>query len=56
MKNTRLNITNRKGLKLKFIGNLDSKQKERLKEIASRCPVHKTIASEVIFNNEIIEA
>lgn len=42
--------------KLKFIGNLDLKQKERLKEIASRCPVHKTIASEVIFNTEIIEA
>lgn len=40
--------------KLKFIGNLDQDQKERLKEIASRCPVHKTLASEVIFNTEII--
>ncbi|RKE98433.1 bifunctional alpha/beta hydrolase/OsmC family protein [Ichthyenterobacterium magnum] len=42
--------------KLKFIGNLDDSQKQRLKEIASRCPVHKTIASEVIFNTEIINA
>ena len=42
--------------KLKFVGNLDIQQKERLKEIASRCPVHKTIASEVVFNTQIIEA
>lgn len=40
--------------KLKFVGNLDSAQKERLKEIASRCPVHKTIASEVVFDTQII--
>lgn len=41
--------------KLKFVGNLDTTQKERLKEIASRCPVHKTIASEVIFETQIIK-
>lgn len=41
--------------KLKFVGNLDASQKERLKEIASRCPVHKTIASEVIFNTQVIQ-
>lgn len=41
--------------KLKFVGNLDAAQKERLKEIASRCPVHKTIASEVIFETKIIQ-
>lgn len=41
--------------KLKFVGQLDATQKERLKEIASRCPVHKTIASEVIFETEIIK-
>ena len=40
--------------KIKFIGNLDEKQKQRLKEIASKCPVHKTIASEVIFETNII--
>ncbi|RNC87684.1 MAG: alpha/beta fold hydrolase [Winogradskyella sp.] len=40
--------------KLKFVGNLDDQQKERLKEIASRCPVHKTIASEVIFDTKVI--
>lgn len=41
--------------KLKFVGNLDDTQKQRLKEIASRCPVHRTIASEVLFNTEIID-
>jgi putative redox protein len=40
--------------KLKFVGNLDASQKERLKEIASRCPVHKTIASQVVFETEVI--
>ncbi|MFK7783007.1 alpha/beta fold hydrolase [Psychroserpens sp.] len=40
--------------KLKFVGNLDDTQKQRLKEIASRCPVHKTLASEVVFNTSII--
>jgi uncharacterized OsmC-like protein/pimeloyl-ACP methyl ester carboxylesterase len=40
--------------KLKFVGNLDATQKERLKEISSRCPVHKTIASEVIFQTEVV--
>ncbi|PIA78458.1 osmotically inducible protein C [Gaetbulibacter sp. 4G1] len=40
--------------KLKFVGNLDASQKQRLKEIASRCPVHKTIASKVVFDTSII--
>lgn len=40
--------------KLKFVGDLDDAQKEKLKAIASKCPVHKTVASEVIFNTEII--
>lgn len=40
--------------KLKFVGNLDDLQKKRLKEIASKCPVHKTLTSEVIFNTTIL--
>lgn len=35
--------------KLRLVGNLDDKQKERLKEIASRCPVHRTLLNEVII-------
>ena len=41
--------------RLKFIGDLDDKQKQRLKEIASKCPVHKTVASEVVFDTIILE-
>lgn len=40
--------------KLKFVGNLDTSQKQRLKEIASRCPVHKTLQSDVIIKTQII--
>ena len=41
--------------KLKLVGNLEPDQKEKLKEIASRCPVHKTLASEVKFSTELID-
>ncbi len=40
---------------LKFVGNLDDAQKLRLKEIASKCPVHKTLVSEVVFDTTVIE-
>ncbi|MEM6686428.1 MAG: alpha/beta fold hydrolase, partial [Bacteroidota bacterium] len=40
--------------KLKFIGNLTDKQKERLKEIAAKCPVHKTLESQVVFESEVV--
>ncbi|WP_370390673.1 alpha/beta fold hydrolase [uncultured Winogradskyella sp.] len=41
--------------RLKFVGNLEANQIEKLKDIASRCPVHKTLASEVVFDTQIIE-
>lgn len=40
--------------KLTFIGDLDETQKERLKEIASRCPVHRTLQNDVIIDTELI--
>lgn len=40
--------------KLKFVGNLDEKQKKRLKEIASKCPVHKTLSNGVVFDTELL--
>ena len=40
--------------KLKFIGNLDEKQTQRLKEIAAKCPVHKTLQSNIIIDTELI--
>lgn len=41
--------------KLRFIGNLDNEQRIRLKEIAAKCPVHRTLSNEVIFDTEVIE-
>ena len=33
-------------MKLEFIGNIDESQRERLLEIAHKCPVHKTMTTE----------
>lgn len=41
--------------KLKFVGTLDAEQKKRLKEIASRCPVHKTLERGVVFDTVVLE-
>jgi putative redox protein len=41
--------------KLKFVGNLDAEQKQRLKEIASRCPVHRTLEKGGVFDTTIIQ-
>ena len=40
--------------KLKFVGDLDAAQQKRLEEIASRCPVHKTLLGEIMINTEVI--
>lgn len=40
--------------KLVFVGDLDDTQKRRLKEIASRCPVHKTLQNEVFIETELV--
>ena len=40
--------------KCTFVGNLDESQRKRLKQIASKCPVHKTLQSEVIIETELI--
>nr|WP_321232235.1 alpha/beta fold hydrolase [uncultured Psychroserpens sp.] len=39
--------------KLTFVGDLDESQKQRLKEIASKCPVHKTLQNEIIIDTEL---
>lgn len=40
--------------KIKLIGNLDSTQRQRLKEIASRCPVHKTLEKGGVFETTLV--
>lgn len=41
--------------KIKLEGDLNEEQRQRLKEIASRCPVHRTLESEVIFDTSLIQ-
>ncbi|GAB3646970.1 bifunctional alpha/beta hydrolase/OsmC family protein [Echinicola sediminis] len=41
--------------KLKFVGNLDKKQQEKLKEIASKCPVHRTLQTQTVIETELIQ-
>jgi uncharacterized OsmC-like protein len=36
-------------LSVTFEGNLDEEQKARLQEIAHKCPVHKTLISEIVI-------
>jgi putative redox protein len=40
--------------KIKFVGNLSAEQIIKLKEIASKCPVHKTVAGKVYFQTEMV--
>ncbi|GGZ80062.1 bifunctional alpha/beta hydrolase/OsmC family protein [Algibacter mikhailovii] len=41
--------------RLKFIGDLNDTQKVKLKEIASKCPVHRTLLSETIIETKVID-
>lgn len=41
--------------KLKLIGNLSEEQRLRLKEISSRCPVHRTLMGEVAIETSLAE-
>ncbi len=38
-------------ISLSFVGDLDDDQRQRLKEIANKCPVQKTITGELTVNS-----
>ncbi len=40
--------------KIELIGHLDDKQKQRLMEIADRCPVHRTLHSEIMVETSMV--
>lgn len=40
-------------LTLAFDGPLDTAQRQRLREIADRCPVHRTLTSEIVIDTEL---
>ena len=41
--------------KITLKGELDQQQRERLLEIANRCPVHKTLQSKIQINTELTD-
>ncbi len=42
-------------MELELIGDLDKEQRDRLHEIANKCPIHRTIASPTVFASKLIE-
>ena len=40
--------------KIELVGTLDEAQRQRLTEIASRCPVHKTLITDTIIETELL--
>lgn len=40
--------------RIRLVGNLDEKQRNRLLEISAKCPVHKTLITETIIESELI--
>lgn len=39
---------------IRFLGDLDKSQIDRLKEISERCPVHRTLTSETIIHTKLL--
>ena len=38
---------------IELTGDLDNRQKQRLLKIADRCPVHRTLKSEIVIKTEL---
>lgn len=39
---------------IEMVGSLDSEQKNRLREIAEKCPVHRTLQSEINIRTSVV--
>ena len=39
---------------IRFLGDLDVSQIDRLKEISERCPVHRTLTSETVIHTKLL--
>ncbi|CAN1535768.1 COG1765 Predicted redox protein, regulator of disulfide bond formation [Burkholderiaceae bacterium] len=39
---------------IELLGNLDTEQRERLLEIANKCPVHKALAGKIEINTSLL--
>lgn len=52
-KNMRIDQIDRK---IKLFGQLTSEQREKLLEIANKCPVHRTLTSKILIKTELVDA
>lgn len=50
--NARVDVIERQ---ISFIGDLTQDQIDRLTDIASKCPVHRTLTSETVIRTEVLE-
>lgn len=52
----RVSVTNTEVFKrtVKFIGNLDDEQRDRLLDIANKCPVHKALSGKIEIHTELV--
>jgi putative redox protein len=41
---------------IRYVGGLSVEQKERLTDIANKCPVHKTLSSQMQISTKVVEA
>jgi putative redox protein len=41
---------------IELIGNLDKKQRDRLLDIANKCPVHKTLLNDVNIETSLVKS
>jgi putative redox protein len=39
---------------IELVGDLDGQQRERLLEIAQRCPIHKALAGEIQIKTQLV--
>ena len=40
---------------IRFDGDLDDEQRQRLREIADKCPVHRTLHSEIVIDTTVVD-
>jgi putative redox protein len=39
---------------IQLVGELDNEQKERLLDVASKCPIHKALAGEIQIKTQLV--
>jgi putative redox protein len=52
---TKIPLADRIDVEISFLGNLSNQQKQRLSEIASRCPIHRMLISKVQIEAKLVD-